>query len=451
MNITKENIDELNALLKIRLEEEDYSERVEKVLKDYRKTATMHGFRPGKVPAGLIKKLYGTPVLVEEINKIVSESITRYLTDEKLNILGEPLPNKEMNKEFDWDKQKEFEFVFDLGLSPELDLTVTQKDKVPFYIIDVDNKMIESTRENYAQRMGTLEPAVKIEGNELLKGHFVQVDETHNEMEDGITSEDSTMSLEVMKDEQIKKSFEGKSVDDSLIIDVKKAYPNDSELASILKIDKEHIPGISPLFKFTIKEISRFKKAEINQELYDRLYGKDKVKTEKEFTEKIVEELKHNLLHDSEYRFKLDAKDMLMKKMKFDLPVEFLKRWLLEANKDKITEDKLAEEFPAFEENLKWQLIRDKLFTDNELEVKEEEVNGFARDYALMQFRQYGMSDVPEENLNRYANDILNNEEERKRIYEKLYEDKVFDHVRETVKVEEKKVSHEKFNKLFEK
>ena len=234
-------------------------------------------------------------------------------------------------------------------------------------------------------------------------------------------------------------------------MDVKKAYPNDTELASILKIDKQHVPEISPLFKFTVNEISRFKKAGINQELFDRLYGKDKVKTEQEFDEKIVEELKHNLLHDSEYRFKLDAKNMLLKKTRFDLPVEFLKRWLLEVNKDKITGEKLEEEFPAFEENLKWQLIRDKLIRDNELEVKDEEVKGFTRNYALMHFRQYGMSDVPEENLNRYADDILNNEEEKKRIYEKLYEDKVFDHVRETVKVEEKKVSHEKFNKLFEK
>jgi len=451
MNITKENVDELNAILKITLDEEDYTERVEQVLKEYRKTATMPGFRPGKVPAGLIKKLYGKPVLVEEINKLVSESITKYLVDEKLNVLGEPLPNKDMNTEFEWDSQKEFEFIFDLGLAPELEFTLSQKDKVPFYKIDVDNKMIDSTRDNYAQRLGTLETVEKIEGNELLKGSLVQVDESEAVIEDGITSEDSTMSLEVMKDEKISKSFTGKIAGDSMVIDMKKAYPNDTELASILKIDKELVPEISPLFNFTINEISRFNKAEINQEMFDKLFGKDNVKTEEEFTEKIVDELTHNLLHDSEYRFKVDAKDMLMKKAKFDLPVEFLKRWLLETNKDKITEDKLEEDFPAFQENLNWQLIRDKLIKDNELEVNEEEVKGFARNYALMQFRQYGMSDVPEENLNQYADDILKNEEEKKRIFEKLYEDKVFDHVREVVKLEEKQVSHEKFNKLFEK
>jgi len=451
MNITKENVDELNAILKITLDEGDYTERVEQVLKDYRKTATMPGFRPGKVPAGLIKKLYGTPVLVEEINKLVSESITKYLIDEKLNVLGEPLPNKDMNAEFDWDTQKEFEFIFDLGLAPELEFALTQKDKVPFYKIDVDKEMISSTKDNYAQRLGTLEAVEKIEGNELLKGNLVQVDESEAVIETGITTEDSTMSLEVMKDETISKSFIGKVVGDSLVLDMKKAYPNDTELASILKIDKELVPGISPVFKFSIKEISRFNKAEINQEMFDKLYGKDKVKSEEEFTEKIVEELTHNLAHDSEYRFKVDAKEMLMKKAKFDLPVEFLKRWLLEANKDKINEEKLEEEFPAFEENLKWQLIRDKLIKDNELDVKDEEVQGFARDYALMQFRQYGMSDVPEENLNQYADDILKNEEEKKKIYEKLFEDKVFDHVREVVKLEEKQVSSEKFNKLFEK
>jgi trigger factor len=451
MNITKENIDELNAVLKIRLDEDDYTERVENVLKDYRKTATMPGFRPGKVPAGLIKKIYGTSVLVEEINKLVSESISKYLVDEKLNILGEPLPNKDMNTSFDWENQKEFEFAFDLGLSPVLEFTISQKDKVPFYNIQVDDKMIKSTKENYAQRLGTMEPVEKIEGNELLKGHLMQVDESGNEMEEGIKTEDSTMSLDVMKDEKIKESFHGRIVGDIVVLDMKKAYPNDTELASVLKIDKEHVPSISPHFKFTINEIFRFKKAEINQELYDKLYGKDKVKTEEEFTEKIVDELKHSLLHDSEYRFKLDAKEMLLKKAQFDLPVEFLKRWLMEANKDKITEDKLEEEFPAFEENLKWQLIQDKLIKENNLEVKDEELKGFARDYAMMQFRQYGLSEVPEENLKRYAEDILGNEEEKKRIYEKLYEDKVFDHVRETVKVEEKKVSGEKFNKLFEK
>ena len=451
MNITKENVDELNAVLKIKLDEGDYSERVEKVLKDYRKTATMPGFRQGKVPAGIIKKLYGTAVLVEEINKLVSESISRYLIDEKLNILGEPLPNKDMNKEFDWENQKEFEFVFDLGLSPELEFALSQKDKVTFYTIETDNKMVESTKENYAQRLGTLEKVDKVEGDELLKGNLSQVDESGNEIEDGIKSEEATMSLEVIKDDKIKKLFREKMVGDDLIVDMKKAYPNDTELASILKIDKDQVAAISPHFRFTILEISRFKKALINQDMFDRLYGKDQVKSEKEFTEKIVDELKHNLLNDSEYRFKIDIKDMLLKKARIDLPVEFLKRWLLEANKEKITEEKLDKELPAFIEDLKWQLIRDKVIRDNQLEVSEEEVRAFARDYAMMQFRQYGLSEVPEENLNHYAEDILNNEEEKKRIREKLYEDKVFDHVRETVKVEEKKVSGEKFNKLFEK
>ena len=451
MDITKENVDKLNAVLKVRIDQNDYEERVEKVLKEYRKTAKMPGFRPGKVPPGLIRKLYRTTVLVDEINKLVSESITKYLIDEKINILGEPLPSEDNVKDIDWENQTDFEFEFDLGLSPEMEINLSKRDKVPLYKIQVDNTMIHNMKEDYARRFGTVKQVEVSEGNEIMKGNFVQIDQEGIPVENGITAEDSSFSLEIIKDSKILETCKARKVGDTITFDVKKAFPNDTELASMLKIEKEKVPAIAPMFQFTIKEISRFEKAELNQDLYDQIYGKDQVKSDEEFSKKISHELEHSLSHDADYRFKLDARDVLLKKTKFDLPVDFLKRWLVEVNKEKLTKEKIDAEFPAFEDDLKWQLIRDKIIRDNEIKVEEDEVKEQAKKVARMQFRQYGMNEVPEEYLTRYADDMLKNEEEKKKVFDRIYEDKVFDHIKENVKIDEKQITLDKFNKLFEK
>ncbi len=450
MNITKENTGDLDAVLKVKIEEQDYAKRVEDTMREYRKNVRMPGFRPGKVPAGLVKKLYGKSILVEEINKLISESVSKYLTDEKINILGEPIPNENNNREIDWDNQTNFEFEFDVGLVPEFEVNITAKDKVPLYEIQIDDQMINETKDNYARRFGKILTAGEISGNEILKGDFQQIDKNGEIVEGGIAVESSSFSIEVLKDKSILNSFIGKKVNEVVVFNVRKAFPNDDELASVLKIPKDQTSAISPDFRFTIREISMFQKAEFDIALYDMIYGKDNVHNDEEFTVKIKEELKIRLEQNSEYRFKLDAKNVLMKKMKINLPGEFLKKWIAAINKEKITSEQIEKEYPQFENGLKWQLIQDKIIKDHDIRVEESEVKAFARSYAMMQFRQYGLTEVPEDQLIKYADEMLNNADEKKKIYDRLYEEKVFSHIREHVKTDKKKITLEKFNKLFD-
>lgn len=450
MNISKENVDDLNAVLKIRIEESDYAGRVDEVLKDYRKKVQLDGFRPGKVPAGLVSKMYRKPVMVEEINKLVSESIANYLKEEEISIIGEPLPSEEQPDEIDWDTQTEFEFDFNLGLAPRLDISLTQKDKVPTYEIKLEDKMINETKESYARRMGQMIPVEQIDGSELVKGDFMQIDKEGNPIDGGIYTADAQISMEVIKDEKIKTSFMARQVDDMVDLDIRKAFPNDTEISSLLKIDKATVPEIVPTFRMHIKEITKFQVAEINQELWDMLYGKDEVKSDTEFEEKIREELRTAFSRDSEYRFEIDAKKMMLKKMKFELPVEFLKRWLVLVNEGKFTIEQIDEDFHKFEDDLKWQLIRDQIVKDQEIKVEAEEVKAQAKEIARLQFQQYGMMNIPEENLENYAGEMLKNEDEIRKATEKILDNKVIDYLRAAVRVDNKQITVEKFNKLFE-
>lgn len=410
----------------------------------------MDGFRPGKVPAGLIRKMYLKHVMVEEINKLVSESIAKYLKDEHINILGEPLPSGDQPDEIDWDNQTEFEFDFDVGLAPELDISLSQKDKVPMYEIQLDKKMVEDTKSSYSRRMGSMVPVGQIEGMELVKGDLMQINKEGDPIEGGIFAADAQISMEVIRDEHTKTSFKACQVDDTVDFDIRKAFPSETEVSSLLKIDKETVPEIVPTFRMQIKEISKFQPAEINQELWDMLYGKDEVKSEAAFEEKIREELHAALSRDSEYRFVIDVKRMVLKKLKLDLPVDFLKRWLVVANEGRYTAEQINEDFPKFEDDLKWQLIRDQIVKDQEIKVEAEEVMTQAKEMARMQFQQYGMMNIPEENLNNYAAEMLKNEDEIRKATEKILENKVMDYLKGTVRIDNKQITVEKFNKLFE-
>lgn len=450
MNITKENSDELNAVLKITVEKNDYEEKVRTVLNDYRRKAKIDGFRPGKVPAGLIKKMYGTAVLVEEINKIISESISKYLIEEKLNILGEPLPGEKEQK-IEWDKQTEFEFLFDLGLAPEFEVNLSKKDKIPYYNIKVDKKLIDSYTDNYARRFGQFKSVDKVEKTEMLRGKIFQIDKEGKIKENGFSNNDATISLGIIKDDNVIKKFAGKKAGESIDFDIKKAYPNDTEIAAILGVNKENIADIDPLVRFKIKDISKFENAEINQDLFDKAFGKDKIKSEEEFYNKIREEIQSNLEKESDYRFVADVKQQMLKKMELSLPEEFLKRWLLKANEDKLTPDQIGKEFELLAEDLKWQLIKDKIVKDHDLKVTEEEVLEYAKEVTLMQFRQYGMASMSDEQVEDFAKKMLKKEDDKKRMYDKKFEDKTIAYIKENVKINEKKVSTDEFNKLFEK
>ncbi|MBN2596724.1 trigger factor [Labilibaculum sp.] len=449
MNITKTNIDDLNAVIKLQIVQEDYETRVNNVLKDYRKKANINGFRAGKVPMGVIKKMYGTPVLADEINKILSEELMKYIRENDLNIMGEPLPNETEQKEINWEKDTKFEFSFDIALTPEYTLNLSKKDKIDFFKIIVDEKMIQSGVDMHSRRFGSNNAAEVVEEKELLKGNYAQVDADGKLIEEGIVSENVAMSLEYMKDEDAKKKFIGAKKDDVVVFNPAKAFENKSDIASMLNISKEEAETLDSDFQFTITEITKFVNAELNQELFDKVFGEGTVSSEEEFKNKIKEDIEKQLVNDSDYKFLIDAKAKLVKKAKIELPEAFLKRWIVSTNKD-MTAEQVDTDFANYADEFKWQLIKNRLIQENDLKVSQEEVMEFAKKQALMQFQQYGMMDVPEEYLNNYAQQMMQNQDEQRKIYERKADDKVVEYIKGTVKLEEKEISTEDFNKLFE-
>jgi trigger factor len=452
MDIKKDSLDELNAVLTVKIEKVDYEERVDNVLKDYRRKARFDGFRPGKVPQGLVNKMYRKPVLVDEINKILGESLGKYLVDEKLNILGEPLPHEENPVQIDWDQDSEFEFSFDIGLAPEMDFTVSDKDKIPYYLIKIDEKEIAQQHDRICSRFGTFKEAEEITDKELIKADLAETDKKGEPVENGIRVEEASISLEFVKDEKIKKKFLGLKSGDEVVVDIKKAFENETDLASLLKIDKEKLTGIGNTFRITVKSISRFEKAEINQELFDKVYGPDQVKSLEEFNAKIGEELKTAFARNSDYKFNIDAKEYFLNKFMQELPSGFLKRWLFHTNKGKLTMEQIEQDFDHFVLDLRWQLVKGKVARDNEMKVNEDELLAHVKDVFRQQFVQYyGIADVPAETLEKYARESLSREDERNRYVEGLMENKVFEFMKKTMKLNTKEVTLEQFNKMFDK
>jgi trigger factor len=448
MNITRENIDELNAVIKIKVEKEDYSANIEKVLKDYRKKANLKGFRPGMAPMGLIKKMYGKSVLLDEVNKIISENLTKYIIDEKLNILGEPLPSINSESNIDLDNKEEYEFAFDIAFSPEFELKLTKRDKLPYYEIKVDDKMIQETMDNYAARYGKNEEVDEVAEKDLVKGRFEQLDSEGNVLEGGIVAENSVFAADVIKEESIRAMVLGAKKGDIIDFEIKKAFTNTVDLSSMLGVEKEVAEKLDGKFRFTVQSISRHVPAEINQELFDAIYGKDTIKTEEEFKEKIVAEIKESFSSSSDYKLLLDAKDKLVSKAKLTLPDAFLKRWLIATNEN-LNEEAVEKDYDAIQKDLTWQLIKNKISEEQEIKIEEQEILDFAKQTVLEQFRQYGLSNIPDEQLETYAKQTLENKDEQRKIIDRLNELKILDYLKNTVKIETKEVTSEEFNDLF--
>ncbi len=449
MNITRESIDDLNAVLRIQLEKADYDGNVEKVLRDYRKKANIKGFRPGMVPIGLIKKMYGKAVQIDEINKVVTDNIQKYLTDEKIEILGDPLPKIDDNEKIDFDTQESFTFSFDLGIAPAFETKLSKKNKVTYYEITADDKMKNDYLDNYTRRYGKFEKADISEEKDILKGKIEALDEKGNLVPEVILADDTSLSIEIIKDKKIKKQFIGKAEKDSIDFDLRKAFPNDNEIAGLLKKQKEEVVQVEGDFRFTINEISRFSPAELNQELFNRIYGENIIQSEEEFRNRINEEITANLSNESEYKLSTDLKKLAIEKSEFNLPDAFLKRWLLKVN-EKTTEELVEKEFDNFSRDLKWQLIRNKIARTNELKITEEELLKEAEKITRYQFSQYGLFYATDEQVENYAKETLKREEDAKRIADKILEEKVNLILKDTVKLENKAVSIEEFNKLFE-
>jgi trigger factor len=449
MNITRENIDDLNAVLTIKIGKTDYEDKVETVLKDYRKKATIKGFRQGMVPIGLIKNLYGRAVRIDEINKVVTENIQKYLTDEKIEVLGDPLPKTDEQGKIDFDTQEDFSFSFELGLAPVIDLKLSKKNKINQHEIIIDEKMKSDYLDNYTRRYGELRKAEHTEEKDVIKGKIEAIDNDSKLIPEGPSLEDTSIGIDIIKDKKIKKQFIGKNLNDTIEFDLKKAFPNDTEIAGILHKKKEEVADINGDFRFTINEISRFHPAELGKELFDRIYGEGVVNTKAEFMNKIEDEIAINLKRESDFKLMIDIKNLVIEKTDFQLPEKFLKKWLLKVN-DKTTEEQIEKEFDNFRKDLRWQLIRNKIARDNEVKISEEELLKEAESITRYQFQKYGLFYATDEQISNYAKETLKKEDDAKRIADKILEEKAILLMKDLVKIENKSITVEEFNKLFE-
>lgn len=449
MNIVRKDIDSSNATITISIEKADYSEKVEKTLRDYRKKANIPGFRPGMVPLGLLKKMYGKSILAEEINKILSDELYKYIQDNKINMLGEPLPNETDQQDIDFSTQEDFEFVFDLGLAPEFEVELNKKDKVKYYQITPSEEMIDNQIKSYTGRYGKYVQEESVEEKDMVKGTLTELAEGKVK-EGGIQVQDAVLTPAYMKDEASKALFAGAKVGDVITFNPKTAFENEAEISSLLKISKEEVAEVTADFQFTIEGITRYHEAEIDQELFDKVYGEGVVKSAEEFTEKIKANIQETLAQDSEYKFGIDAREALVKKYdSLAFPDAFLKRWLLASNKN-LTEETLEADYPKMIADLKWQLIKDKIAKSNDIKVEKDDVEDFGRKIARSQFAQYGMIGMDDAILDNYVKDMLKKEETLKNIIDKVAENKVLDIIKNAVKVDTKEVSIEEFNKMFE-
>jgi trigger factor len=447
MNISKENIDSLNAVLKIELSAADYQERVATVLADYRKTADMPGFRKGKVPMGVVKKRYGIPVKVEEINKILSDSVSKFIVDEKLDILGNPLPKE--SAQIDWERQEEFVFEYELGLAPIFEVKLSKKNKLDLYKIKADKAMIDRYAEDIAKRYGKMSSPEKVEEKDLVYGTFQELDADGSAVEEGITNQ-ASVSLDAVKTKKLKNEFIGSEKGAVIVLDPKKSFENDTDAAAMLNIDKEAYAALNAKFSFTIDNISRMEPAELNVELYDKIYGEGVVKNEKEFREKITAESENMFVGEADRKFQNDAVDYLLEKTSFDLPEEFLKRWMQTVSEKPVTIDEIEKDFEGYKKSLKWQIIENKIAKENEISVSREEAVAETKKLITAQMAQYGQLSPEEEQLEQYAQQVLANKEEEKNIYDRLFSSKMTAFFKESFKINEKEISYEKFVKLVQ-
>lgn len=449
MQVDKHVIDQVNAVITIVLDKADYQEKVEKTLKNYRKKANVPGFRPGNVPAGLINKLYGKAVLAEEVQQLVGESLYNYIKDNQLNILGEPMASLEQPA-IDFDTQESFTFKFDLALSPELTFTLTKKDAIPYYTVNVTDEMVNDQVKSLASRNGSYVKVDAAEEKDVVKGLLTELQADGQPAAEGLVVEDAVLMPAYVKHADEKAKFMGATVGQTVVFNPSLAYDKaEAELASLMHVTKEVAATIEADFSFEIKEITRFQDGGLNQELFDSIYGKDVVTSEADFRERVKTSIEAQFVPESDYRFMVDAKNVLLKKLSdVAFPVDTLKRWVLTTKKDQ-TEASVEADMPVMIEDLKWHLMKEQLVKENDLSVTDTELLETAKKVTRAQFAQYGMMNVPEDLLANYAADMLKKEESRQNILDQAMSAVVANYLKEVVKLTAKSISVEDFNKLY--
>lgn len=450
MNISFECPDKVNGLMTITIEEADFSADVEKTLKDYRKKANYPGFRPGQVPMNLIRRQYGSAVKMDVINKKLGESLQKYLSDNNINMIGEPLASEKQEPQ-DLEKDAPYTFVFDIAVAPEFDVTLGQDDTVDYYDITVDDKVIDDQVNAIASRAGKYEQVDDYQDNDMLKGDLRELDAEGNTLEGGITVEGAVLMPSYIKVDDQKKLFDGAKKGDIITFNPRKAYPeSDVEVSSLLKIKKEEVAAHTGDFSFQITEISRFKAHEVNQELFDLVLGKDEVKTEEDFRKKLGEMVKEQLDKSADFRFLYDVRAYAEKKVgDLTFPDALLKR-IVKQNNPKASDEDLEKNYEPSVKELKWSLIQNKLATQFSIKVEDADVKNAAKEMARMQFAQYGMNNVPEEYVDNYTDELLKKRENVNNFVQRALDAKLTAAVKDAVKLNKKAISLDDFNKLAE-
>ncbi|MTI32214.1 trigger factor [Xanthovirga aplysinae] len=441
MDITLDKKSSTEASVKIKVSEADYQPKVEEKIKDYRKKVSLKGFRPGKVPSTLIKKMYGKSILVEEINHILAHAITDYIRENKINALGEPIPDREKSEQIDWDNQKEFEFDYHIGFVEDFDYDLSENKKVTAYQIEVDEKVIKETIENLQKQFGQSENPETSQAGDILYGS-VKIEGEETVLED--------ISLDINDiNEDLQSQFIDAKKEDTLKFDIKKAFKTDETVAKTLKKDLEEAKQINGEVEFSVKNINRTVPSELNQELFDKVFGKEAVSSEEEFRNKIKESISENYQKETENLLARDIKNNFVEQTKMELPEEFLKNWLKLTN-EKLTDEDLEKEFPLYLQDLKWSLITGKIAEDNAIKVENDEVIAKTKEMINAQFGSMGLGEQMEEQLNAFADSYLKekNGENYRTMFNQIMNDKIINLIKEKISIESESVDVKKFTEI---
>jgi trigger factor len=448
MEITRENTGELTATIKMVISPADHSENVTKILKDYQRKANVPGFRPGHVPFGMIKKLYGGAVFAEEVNKLVSDKLHQYITDEKLDILGQPLPNTSLTPEFDWKEGQDIEFFFDLGMAPSFDFVLDEKIAVDYHVIKVDDTMVDKYLDDMRQRFGTLTNPEVAGEKDVLSGEFVQLDADDNALENGIVHT-SKLAADLVTDTDVKSKLVGAKVGDVVNFNPLKATGNAVEASSMLGISKEEVEGLESDFSFTISEISTMSPAEMNEEFYEKVFPAAEIKTEEEFRNQVRNESEKAFVADSDHLFTHHSQEKLVESISISLPDEFMKRWLVESNEGKITAEDIERDYHKYAEGMKWQLIENKIIREADIHVDDQEIKDYVKDYYLQGWRTMQLTEDLLGRLETIADSFIKDKPaEVRRIVDALYSQRVAAYIKSKVKLVLKEISYDEFIKL---
>lgn len=450
MNVSLINNDSVRGLIKLEIVKSDYEAAVEKSLRSFRQKANVPGFRKGMVPMGMVKKMYGKQALLEEVNRLVSDNLFKYIRENNLNILGEPLASEAEPSALDFDKDEDFVFNFDVALAPEININMSKEDTLPYYEVKIDGDMLNKQVEAYTANFGTYEAGEEVEEKDLVKGTVAEL-ENGAPKEGGVVVENAVLMPMYIKDEAEKAKFIGSKVNTVVVFNPNKAYEGaEAEIASFLHVEKEKVAELTGDFSFEIKEISRHKNAELNQELFDKVFGESVVTSEEEFRNKIREALAEQFTPQCDFKFLSDAREVLVKKAgELKFADDILKRWLLVAN-EKNTAENIENDYPHIIEDLTYHLIKESLVKANGLKVQDADIEEFAKRVAKAQFAQYGMLSVPEDALENYAKEMLKNKQTLQNILDRAVEEKLAAWLKEQVTIDKKEVTADEFAKMFE-